>query len=49
MHNEFAKCEIKTSVFSGRKPPAGNYWYSGHEAITWVLNSSWLFHEARFR
>ena len=25
MHNEFAKCEIKTSVFSGRKPPAGNY------------------------
>ena len=22
--NEFAKCEIKTSVFSGRKPQAGN-------------------------
>src|SRR5208337_2894012 len=25
MRDEFAKCEIKTSVFSGRKPPAGNY------------------------
>ena len=25
MHNEFAKCEIKTSVFSGRKSQAGNY------------------------
>ena len=24
MRNEFAKCEIKTSVFSGRKPQAGN-------------------------
>src|SRR5208337_267880 len=24
MHNEFAKWEIKTSVFSGRKPQAGN-------------------------
>ena len=28
MHNEFAKCEIKTSVFSGRKSQAGNYWIS---------------------
>ena len=26
MRNEFAKCEIKTSVFSGRKPQAGNCW-----------------------
>ena len=26
MQNEFAKCEIKTSAFSGRKPRAGNYW-----------------------
>ena len=26
MRNEFAKCEIKTSEFSGRKPRAGNYW-----------------------
>jgi methyl-accepting chemotaxis protein len=26
MHNEFAKCEIKTSVFSGRKSQAGNCW-----------------------
>ena len=25
MHNEFAKCEIKTSVFSGRKSQAANY------------------------
>src|SRR5271157_4007720 len=25
MHNEFAKCEIKTSVFSGRKSRTGNY------------------------
>ena len=25
MQNEFAKCEIKTSEFSGRKPRAGNY------------------------
>ena len=25
MQNEFAKCEIKTSAFSGRKPRAGNY------------------------
>src|SRR5271166_1719958 len=24
MHNEFAKCEIKTSVFSGRKSQVGN-------------------------
>jgi len=24
MRNEFAKWEIKTSVFSGRKPQAGN-------------------------
>ena len=24
MRNEFAKCEIKTSAFSGRKPQAGN-------------------------
>ena len=24
MRNEFAKCEIKASVFSGRKPQAGN-------------------------
>src|SRR5271157_4909871 len=26
MRNEFAKCEIKTSVFSGRKSQAGNCW-----------------------
>src|SRR5208337_126571 len=26
MHNEFAKCEIKTSVFSGRKSQVGNCW-----------------------
>ena len=26
MRNEFAKWEIKTSVFSGRKSQAGNYW-----------------------
>jgi len=26
MRNEFAKWEIKTSVFSGRKPQAGNCW-----------------------
>src|SRR5271157_3573526 len=26
MRNEFAKWEIKTSVFSGRKPQAGNRW-----------------------
>ena len=25
MHNESAKCEIKTNVFSGRKSQAGNY------------------------
>jgi hypothetical protein len=25
MRKEFAKWEIKTSVFSGRKPQAGNY------------------------
>src|SRR5271165_3179360 len=25
MRNEFAKCEIKRSVFSGRKSQAGNY------------------------
>src|SRR5271157_5282367 len=26
MHNEFAKWEIKTSAFSGRKSQAGNCW-----------------------
>jgi hypothetical protein len=26
MRNEFAKWEIKTSVFSGRKSQAGNCW-----------------------
>src|SRR5208337_2228617 len=38
MHNEFAKCEIKTSVFSGRKPPAGNYCILCH----FDPNSIWL-------
>ncbi len=37
MRNEFAKCEIKTSVFSGRKPQAGNccveYDYVGKQSI----------------
>ena len=28
MHNESAKCEIKTNVFSGRKSQAGNYWWA---------------------
>ena len=32
MHNEFAKCEIKTSVFSGRKSQAGNYCGVGESA-----------------
>src|SRR5271166_330711 len=30
MHNEFAKCEIKTSVFSGRKSQVGNCCLSSH-------------------
>src|SRR5271166_5399173 len=33
MHNEFAKWEIKTSVFSGRKPQAGNCWVMTIEPV----------------
>src|SRR5271157_955004 len=36
MHNEFAKCEIKTSVFSGRKSRTGNYWWRIHFHRYWT-------------
>src|SRR5208337_2006050 len=40
MHNEFAKCEIKTSVFSGRKSRTGNYCYGAysHAAMERILS-----------
>ena len=33
MPDEFAKWEIKTSVFSGRKPQDGNYWCRRKPAV----------------
>ncbi len=38
MQNEFAKCEIKTSAFSGRKPRAGNYCV--HDGFAFALAES---------
>src|SRR5208337_4350430 len=40
MHNEFAKWEIKTSVFSGRKPQAGNCCFLSLLAQAAVLAST---------
>ena len=33
MRNEFAKWEIKTSMFSGRKSRVGNCWLAGDQDI----------------